>query len=270
MDTCLVDCHVHTRFSDGVGEPQEVMESAQAKGLQALVFSDHLTLPHAMDPHLECSVAEDDLAPMVEAMAQAAASADFPVFVGAECDWYRGCEEAVARWSSWAKVRLGSVHWVDHGWIDDPGDDSLWEELGPDGLWRAYVEAWCAACESPLEFDSMAHPDLPRRFEVLGWRPTIALEPLWDTMVLCARDTGRRIEVSSAAWRKGLDDPYPAPGLLERFCRAGVPITFGSDAHRPEDVGGGLVRAHGYAWDAGYRFQEVPVAPHTWEPSPLG
>jgi histidinol-phosphatase (PHP family) len=43
-------------------------------------------------------------------------------------------------------------------------------------------------------------------------------------------------EVSSAGWRKPVGEEYPAPPLLQRFVRAGVPLTTASDAHSLPDV----------------------------------
>jgi histidinol-phosphatase (PHP family) len=43
-------------------------------------------------------------------------------------------------------------------------------------------------------------------------------------------------EVSSAGYRKPVDEPYSPPPLLDRFWKAGVAVTTASDAHRLEDV----------------------------------
>ena len=195
-------------------------------------------------------------------------------------------------WSEGAIVRLGSVHYIgnpgdiatgaagqpgtegtpqayqiypDAGWIDYNEDKHVWENLGPDEVWCRYVDAWCHACESPLEFDSMAHPDLATRFANEGFAPTIDLSSLWDQMVECAHDTGRRIEVSTAGLRKTTASYYPSAGLLHRFAKAGVPITTGSDAHRAVDVCWGIQEAYRYAYAAGYRSIEVPHADGSWE-----
>lgn len=270
----IADCHTHTRFSDGKGTFEEMAAAAEAAGCAVLVSTDHLTLPESMDPAGEVQVTEAEL-PAHRAAWEAAREAHpaLEMVFGFECDWYPGCEDAVARWSDGAQVRLGSVHWLgekdDGAWIDDSSDLRVWRELGPDEVWRRYVAAWCAACESPLAFDVMAHPDLPARFSREGLAPTIDLAPLWDEMAACARDCGRRVELSTAGLRKGVGDYYPSLGLLERFCRAGVPIAVGSDAHRPADVADGILAAHAHAWGAGYRSADVPRADGGWERMPL-
>lgn len=276
--TPIVDCHTHTHFSDGTSTFEENVRAAAAAGCAVLVSTDHLTLPASMDPTGEAQVVESDLAAHRAAFEEARALAGRldggPELVyGFECDWYVGCEPLVERWSAGAVVRLGSVHWIgdpvragdDVGWIDYAADLHVWRALGPDEVWRRYADAWCAACESPLAFDSMAHPDLAMRFAREGLAPMIDLVPLWDRMVSCARDTGRRVELSTAGLRKSVADYYPTRGLLERFAAAGVPLTVGSDAHCAPDVCWGVGEAYAHAARCGYRCVEVPHADGDWE-----
>lgn len=269
----IVDAHTHTRFSDGMGTFEENARAAEAAGCRVMVSTDHLTLPAVMDPAGEVQVVEADLAAHRVAFdAAAAAHPALEYIYGFECDWYEGCEENILRWSEGAIVRLGSVHWlgaIDGGaWIDDPTDQHIWRELGPDEVWRRYADTWCRACECPL-FDTMAHPDLPMRFANEGFAPTIDLSPLWDQMAACAHDTRKRVELSTAGPRKGVGDYYPAKGLLERFRRAEVPITVGSDGHTPGDICWGIQGAYDHALEAGFRSIEVPRADGSWEQMPL-
>lgn len=270
----IVDTHTHTRFSDGVGTFDENADAAMAAGCRVLVSTDHLTLPGSMDPTGEVQVVEGELS--AHRAAWEAARDGHPgleMVYGFECDWYPGCEGNVSRWAAGATVLLGSVHWLGPthggGWIDDVSDRHVWEGLGPDGVWRLYARTWCRACESPLPFGTMAHPDLPARMRNEGFAPTVDLAPLWDEMVACARDTGRRVELSTAGWRKGVGDYYPSRCLLERFFRAGVPITVGSDGHLPGDLCDGIAGAYAHAWEVGYRTVEVPRADGSWESMPL-
>lgn len=297
MSTPIVDCHTHTRFSDGEPTFEENVRAAAAAGCRVLASTDHLTLPASMDPELECQVPEVELAAhrrAFEAARQLATeiAPELELVYGFECDWYEGCEPLVERWSAGAVFRLGSVHWIGNpgdvsagaagsdgaagvlpaglpgsgaGWIDDGGDKHIWEELGADEVWRRYADTWCRACESPLNFQSMAHPDLAMRFAREGFAPTLDLRPLWDQMAACAHDTGRHIEVSTAGLRKSVGDYYPTRGLLERFAHAGVPITVGSDAHRACDVCWGILEAYRFAWECGYRSFDAPRADGHWQ-----
>ena len=270
----IVDTHTPTHFSDGVGTFEENARAAAAAGCAVLVSTDHLTLPAEMDPAGAVQVVEGELAAHRAAWEAARdAHPELEMIYGFECDWYPGCEDNVRRWAAGAQVLLGSVHWLgdkdDGAWIDDPTDQRIWRELGPDEVWRRYVAAWCSACESPLPFGTMAHPDLAARFSRAGFAATIDLAPLWDEMAACAHETGRRVELSTAGWRKGVGDYYPACGLLGRFFRAGVPITVGSDGHVPGDICDGIAGAYAHAWDVGYRSVEVPRADGSWESMPL-
>lgn len=269
----IVDTHTHTHFSDGVGTFMQNADAALAAGCRVLVSTDHLTLPAVMDPAGEVQVIEAELAAHRAAWEEARdVHPELECIYGFECDWYEGCEENIVRWSAGAQVRLGSVHWLgaqdDGAWIDDASDQHIWEELGPDEVWRCYAETWCHACTCDL-FDTMAHPDLAMRFVNDGFAPTIDLAPLWDQMVEAAHDCGKRVELSTAGWRKGVGDFYPAEGLLERFFRAGVPITVGSDGHTPGDICDGIARAYDHAARIGYRTVEVPRADGSWEAMPI-
>ncbi len=263
------DCHVHSDYSDGDDTILAMVEAGAAAGLDVMAMTDHLTLPKEIDPTADVSVQERALPAYradILALDHLSRSKGGPeVVLGFECDWYPGCEEHIARWSAGAKVRLGSVHLLGSWWIDDADDLSIYEELGADEVWRRYVDAWCAACESPANFDVMAHPDLARRFEAEGWPATIDLAPLYDRMAEAAHSTGRRVEISTAGLRKPFDDYYPARALLERFRAAEVPITIGSDAHTTADLAYRLDAARAYALEAGYATQDVPHADGEWE-----
>lgn len=115
MSTPIVDCHTHTRFSDGEPTFEENVRAAAAAGCRVLASTDHLTLPASMDPELECQVPEVELTAhrrAFEAARQLATeiAPELELVYGFECDWYEGCEPLVERWSAGAVFRLGSVH----------------------------------------------------------------------------------------------------------------------------------------------------------------
>ena len=51
---------------------------------------------------------------------------------------------------------------------------------------------------------------------------------------------GIALELNTAGLRKPVGEAYPAPGLLAEARALGIPLTFGSDAHRPQEVGVGV------------------------------
>ena len=112
----------------------------------------------------------------------------------------------------------------------------------------------------------MAHPDLAK---VFGHRAPAALrERLYAEAAEAFAAAGVAVEVSTAGLRKPVGELYPAPTFLAACCRAGVPATLASDAHRPEDVGRDFDRAVAALREAGYttisRFRarertEVPL-----------
>ena len=60
------------------------------------------------------------------------------------------------------------------------------------------------------------------------------------------------MEINTAGLHKPVREAYPSPEILRRLREAGVPITFGSDAHRPEEVGRDFAHAAALARAAGY------------------
>jgi len=53
--------------------------------------------------------------------------------------------------------------------------------------------------------------------------------------------------------RKPVKEIYPSLDVLKIYCKAGVPLTFGSDSHDPKDVGADFLKALDLAKAAGYR-----------------
>jgi histidinol-phosphatase (PHP family) len=111
-----------------------------------------------------------------------------------------------------------------------------------------YLELVGDAAESGL-FTIMGHLDLVKKF---GYRPTRTLEKELSRLVDRIARTGVLVEINTAGLHRPIDEAYPDPNILRRLCEAGVPITFGSDAHRPEQVGRDFEHAVKLATEAGY------------------
>ena len=60
------------------------------------------------------------------------------------------------------------------------------------------------------------------------------------------------LEINVAGYRKPCEEPYPSPSILKAAFELGIPITFGSDAHNPEQVGLFRKEAEDLARSIGY------------------
>jgi histidinol-phosphatase (PHP family) len=165
-----------------------------------------------------------------------AKAAGLPVVLGLEVDYYRGRMDQVAELLAGYPfdVMLGSVHWIGTWRFDDLSDPvsmAQWPARAIDAVWDGYVSAIEELADSGT-CDVLAHPDLVK---VAGHRPEHP-EECWDRLTEAAVSSGMAAEMSSAGWRKPVNEAYPAKGLLARLVARGVPLTTASDAHQLADV----------------------------------
>lgn len=160
---------------------------------------------------------------------------------------------------------IGSVHYIDGGWdIDNPTKLDQWRARDPFDVWKAYFDRLTAAAASGL-FQIIGHPDLPKKFRFV---PTRDCTPLFERFLDTAAGHGVAIEINTAGLRKDCREMYPSPAFLRLAAARGVPLTFGSDAHRPEEVGADFADAVRLARECGYtesvrfegrRMRRVPL-----------
>jgi histidinol-phosphatase (PHP family) len=156
------------------------------------------------------------------------------------------------------------VHYVHSDWaIDDPAQLGRWQEHDPAEVWSAYCQRLAAAAGAGL-FDILGHLDLPKKF---GFRLTGDPAPLFAPVLAAAGRAGVAIELNTAGLRKDCREIYPSAALLDLAQRAGVGITFGSDAHADAEVGWAfdaavdLARACGYTHTCRFERRQRRAVP---------
>lgn len=229
-----IDYHIHTaRCGHARGAMSEYLSRAEALGLAEIGFADHLPLLHAVDPSL--TMGRDELPIYIEEVAGLAATAALPVRLGIEADYVPEAVEqlrAVLSEHPFDYV-LGSVHFLD-GWaFDDPRHISGYEGRDHQELYEQYFAAVVEAVETGL-FDILAHPDLIKKFDIL---PKADLAAHYEGLAGAVARQGMAIEVSTAGLRKPVGEVYPTEEFLSVCRRHDIPVTLGSDAHAPEEVG---------------------------------
>jgi histidinol-phosphatase (PHP family) len=245
------DYHMHTPLCrHAIGEPVEYARRAVEIGLTEIGFSDHSPMPaddfdnwRMFDRQLDEYVAKVRLAQQ-----------SFPqltIRLGLEVDYLPGQEDWIrqlGRRHPWDYF-IGSVHYVSDSWdIDNPAKLSEWKKRDTFEVWSVYFERLAQAARSGL-FDIIGHADLPKKF---GLRPARDCRPLYENFVNAAGDAGCAVELNTAGLRKECHEIYPCPELLRLARARNVPITFGSDAHAPAEVGLNFADAVALARGAGY------------------
>jgi histidinol-phosphatase (PHP family) len=245
------DYHMHTPLCrHAEGEPAEYAARGVQIGLSEIGFSDHS--PMERDGFDDWRMLLSQLDEYVEGVR--AAQRDYPsltIKLALEVDYIPGGEDWVCDLAArhpWDYF-IGSVHYVADSWdLDNPKKLSFWRERDPFEVWTIYFERLRQAAGSGL-FEIIGHADLAKKFCFI---PKEDCARLFEDFLNAARQTGTAIELNTAGLRKDCKEIYPSRRILEMACRIGVPITFGSDAHAPEEVGMNFPEAVELARSVGY------------------
>ena len=245
------DYHMHTPLCrHAVGEPVELAAHAVKLGFTEIGFSDHSPMPR--DDFDDWRMAARELDAYVEKVE--AARREFPqltIKLALEVDYLPGGEDWVrdlAARHPWDYF-IGAVHYVSESWaLDNPQKLSEWKQRDPFEVWTAYFERLTMCAASGL-FDIIAHADLCKKF---CFYPKQDCTPLFTRFIDSVKRSGTAMELNTAGLRKECKEIYPGPQIVRLAAKAGVPITFASDAHAPEEVGANFHEAIALARNAGY------------------
>jgi histidinol-phosphatase (PHP family) len=246
------DYHMHTPLCrHATGEPADYAKSALAIGLAEIGFSDHS--PMRQDDFDNWRMRFDQLEEYVGNVRKA--QRDFPqltIRLGLEVDYLPGQEDWIrelAARHTWDYF-IGSVHYVSDSWaVDDPHKLSEWKHRDAWEVWSIYFDRLTVAAETGL-FEIIGHADLPKKF---GYRPHRECAPLFERFLNAAKTHNCALDLNTAGLRKDCREIYPSRQILQLAFQKGVPITFGSDAHAPGEVGMNFAEAIQLARDVGYK-----------------
>jgi histidinol-phosphatase (PHP family) len=246
------DYHMHTPLcGHAVGAPEEYVKQAIKAGLKEMGFSDHAPMVHKPMPGI--TMAFDDLPEyqtMIEDVRKRYAS-QISIKIALESDFLPGYESKTKSIidSYPYDYIIGSVHFIDDWAFDDPASREYWKVHDVNDVYLKYYALLRQSAQTGF-FQIIGHCDLPKKF---GARPTIDLTDEIKATAKVFKDTGVAVEINTAGLRKPVSEMYPAPPCLKIYREAGVPLTFGSDAHAPKDVGKDFDKAVDLALSAGYR-----------------
>lgn len=251
----LSDYHVHTRLcGHATGEPEEYVLAALNAGLGEIGFAEHIPMywlpPDKRDPAIAMPLEQFEF--YVDTVLRLRDNyPEIRILLGVEADFIPGQEHELQRLLEpypWDYV-YGSVHYIGDWGFDNPAYSHRYDEWDLISLYDAYFDLVLSAARTEL-FDIMGHLDVIKKW---GHRLASDPRPLYANIAAALAQSRVVVEVSTAGYRKPAAELYPAPQLLQALAGAGVPITLGSDAHAPVEVG----------QDFGRALDEVRAAGHS-------
>jgi len=243
------DYHTHTVLcKHATGTPQAFREQAKALGLAELCFTDHCPEPSGYD--LKHRMKIEELPQYYELVQPLQDGHNPPVLLGLEADYFPGCESFLTSFlpNQPLDLVMGSVHYIKEWGFDNPNYIKTWESVDLKGVWMEYFKLIKQLVDTNL-FDVISHFDLPKKFgHRLKDRDAKELvQPVLDHIA----KKEMAFEINTSGWRRDVAEAYPSALILSLAAEREIPITFGSDAHSPEEVGYHFTEALALARETG-------------------
>lgn len=251
-----VDLHNHTILCNhATGSVDEYVEAAIRCNTEYFGFSDHA--PMHYDPQYRMKFEEMQLYEKWVKEAQERYRNEITVLLGYEIDYLPGYMDEIVLKRP-CDYLIGSVHFIDDWGFDNPEFIGRYEGADIDAIYIRYFELIEEMAKSAL-FDIAGHLDLMKVFKFL---PKTDIRLLAKKALQAIKHADMSLEINVSGYRKPIAEAYPSFPLLEEAFELNIPITFGSDAHRPDQVGlfsdqvEELARSVGYSECAFYRNRE--------------
>ena len=243
----LYESHCHTTLcKHAFGTTDDYAAVALARNFKGITFTCHCPLPDGFSASVRMRPEEfEEYVAMIAATREAFAG-KLDVRLGLESDFYPGVEPWLRELHNRVPLShvLGSVHYqvMDYRRLFYTGEIFSYQQL--------YYEHLALSAESGL-FDTLAHPDLIKNESPADWdfeqmRPHIGRS--LDRIAA----TGVAMELNTSGVQKSLQEMNPSSSQLVMMRERDIPVVIGADAHVPERVGDGYVRALNLLRDAGY------------------
>ena len=222
------DLHIHTNFVKHADRRQTIpaiLAHAAERGLRFIAITEHVSGPADLG--------------RIEQIREEVASVPNPcrVFVGAEIDADRNFTDGrlVVDKRPDLDLVIGSLHFL-------PGTDVLphcepMPQVAPEQVFERWRDTFLGLTANPI-IDILAHPGalIGNALDKTCWVPEV-LEVFGQGACLSARN-GIAWEVNNLiAVKLSATQRQQYWRIIKIACDAGVTLTYGSDAHKPEDVG---------------------------------
>ena len=224
------DYHMHPQGHRVQQYTQELLQpwadSARRLGLKDIAFTDH--------DRYHAGIDFDEINRLRER------NPDLRIRAGIELDNDPVHSPAGRKWieKNWDELDfvLGSVHFLeraDQMFDSVPDGATQFEHRNIDEMYADYFRRLRELIATGL-VDSLAHLDL---IKIHGHRPTADIGMLINETLEFIRAHNLAIELSTAGWRKPVNELYPSDAIVELAMEKGIPFTTASDAHSHVQLG---------------------------------
>ncbi len=229
------DYHMHPQGHRVQRYTQELLQpwadSARRSGLTDIAFTDH--------DRYHAGIDFDEINRLRER------NPDLRIRAGIELDNDPVHSPSGRKWieKNWDKldIVLGSVHFLeraDQMFDSVPNGADQFEGRNIDEMYADYFRRLRELIGSGL-IDALAHLDL---IKIHGHRPTANIGTLINETLELIRARNLAIELSTAGWRKPVNELYPSDSIIELAVEKGIPFTTASDAHSHVQLGENFAR----------------------------
>ncbi|MBW6489520.1 histidinol-phosphatase [Sulfurimonas sp.] len=227
----IVDLHNHTKLCNHAeGEIPEYIEKAIECGIKYFGFSEHAPMNFDQKYRISFGQMQGYEKSVLDAKERYKNSIE--ILLGYEVDYLRGyMDERVL--NADVDYLIGSVHFIEEWGFDNPEFIGNYKDQDIDEIWQKYFDAIEEMARSRL-FDIVGHLDLIKIFKFM---PNKDINIIAKNALLAIKEADMSIEINVAGYRKPIGEAYPSLSLLKEIKKLGIPITFASDAHKPEQVG---------------------------------
>lgn len=231
--------HPITPFSDYHSHPQghrvqpytqallqPWVDSARERGLNDIAFTDHDRYHAGID--------------FGEIDKLRAANPDIRIRAGIELDNDPETSAAGRAWveKNWERLDfvLGSVHYLDRPdrmFDSVPAGAEQFADRDIDEIYADYFHRIREIASTGL-VDCLSHLDL---IKIHGHRPASPIRDLVSSTLDLIATRGLAIELSTAGWRKPVNELYPSDEIIQLAIERGIRFTTASDAHSHAQLG---------------------------------
>jgi histidinol-phosphatase (PHP family) len=248
----LIDYHTHTELcGHASGTTDDYVQEAIKKNLLEIGFSDHAPLPEGLREGITMLPEETEHYIALIEEKKKKYQDKIKVKIGFEID-FPLTETFDNKFLQDPRLDylIGSCHFLGDWAFDHPDHKDEFNNRNINDVYNQYYEIIGDMIETGY-FNIVGHFDLVKKF---GHRAEFDFTKKLENLAYSiAKKKNIAVEINTAGLRKPVKEIYPSIDIIEIFYRMNTPVTLGSDAHKPEEVGYLFANATEIIKKVGYR-----------------